>query len=82
MGTRPSRGVHGRPAFAVGGAALALEVAVLRGRLLAAMDQVSAQIQAQGSPAIRRFRQVHGAAPLANLAQRVLLVWALLQLSL
>ena len=55
---------------------------MLRGKLLAAMDQVSAQIQAQGSPAIRRFRQVHGAALLANLAQLVLLVWALLQFSL
>ena len=61
---------------------MAPRVAVLRGRLLAAMDQVSAQIQARGSPAIRRFRQVHGAALLANLAQLVLLVWALLQFSL
>lgn len=82
IGAALSFALLGRPAFAAGGAALALGVAVLRGKLLAAMDQVSAQIQAQGSPAIRRFRQVHGAALLANLAQLVLLVWALLQFSL
>lgn len=71
-----------RPSFAVGAAALALVLILLRSRLLPAMDQLGAQIQTSGAAAIRRFRQVHSVALLINLLQLVLLVWALLQFSL
>jgi hypothetical protein len=72
----------GRPSFAVGAVAIASLVVFLRSKLLPAMDHLSTQIQAAGSSAVKKFRQVHSAALLVNLLQLVLLVWALLQFSL
>ena len=82
VGAAVSFAALGRSGFAIGAAALALTVLLLRSRLLPAMDQLGAQIQTRGSSAIRRFRRVHVVALLINLCQLILLVWALLQFSL
>ncbi|OYU92721.1 MAG: hypothetical protein CFE45_22225 [Burkholderiales bacterium PBB5] len=82
VGAALSYAVLGRDGFALGAAALAAGVVLLRRQLIPAMDQLGAQIPASGVVAIRRFRRVHAAALLINLLQLVLLVWALLQLSL
>jgi len=82
VGAAASYAVLGRGGFALGAAALAAGVVLLRRQLIPAMDQLGAQIPASGLVAIRRFRRVHAAALLINLLQLVLLVWALLQLSL
>lgn len=82
VGAALSYAVLGRVGFALGAAALAAGVVLLRRQLIPAMEQLGAQIPASGVVAIRRFRRVHAAALLINLLQLVLLVWALLQLSL
>ncbi len=72
----------GRAGFAIGAAALALGVVLLRRQLIPVMDQLGTQIQARAPSAVRRFRQVHGLALLLNLLQLLLLVWALTKFSL
>ncbi len=70
-----------RPAFAVGAACIAGLVTLLRRFLVPAMHQLGTRIEASDNAAIERFRRVHIAALLINLAQLVLLVWGLIQLS-
>ena len=72
----------GRASFAIGAAALAGSVVLLRRKLIPTMDQLGAQIQASAPRALRRFRQVHAVALFLNLVQLVLLVWALTLFSL
>lgn len=71
----------GRIGFALGAAALAALVSVLRKYLLGAMQQLGSQIEANNESAIQRFRRIHSAALLVNLGQLVVLVWGTLQLS-
>lgn len=82
LGASLSFAALGRPPFALGAAALALTVVLLRRRLIPAMDQLGAQIQANAPSAIRQFRKVHSMALLINGLQLALLVWALTQFSL
>lgn len=71
-----------RPAFALGAAAIAGVVTLLRRHLLPAMQQLGTKIQASDGAAIQRFRRAHMAALLVNFAQLVVLIWGLLQLSM
>jgi hypothetical protein len=81
-GASVSYALWGRFGFAIGAAAYALVVRVLRSRLIPAMEQIGAQIQTSPASAIQRFRRVHSAALLINLAQLIILVWSLTKLSL
>ena len=81
-GTSVSYAFLGRPAFAVGGAAMAIGAAGLRRYVLPRMDQLRAQIVAGDEPAVIRFRRIHIALLLSNLAQLALVVWALTTLKL
>ena len=80
-GASASYALSGRPGFALGVAAIALVVVVLRRRLIPAMEQLGAQIQTSDASAIQSFRRVHSAALLVNLAQLVALVWGLTMVS-
>jgi len=72
-----SYALWGRAAFALGAAAIALAAAVLRRKVLSAMDQLRAEIPSSREDAVRRFRRVHATAILINLLQLVLIVWSL-----
>jgi len=72
----------GRYGFAIGAVALAGTLVLLRSKLVPAMDQLGAQIQASAPTAIRQFRKVHSVALTINLLQLALLVWALTKFSL
>jgi hypothetical protein len=82
LGASISYAFCSRPAFALGTAAVAGLVVVLRAKLSAAMAQLDEQIQNGQALAIRRFRQVHSAALAMNLAQLIVLVWGVTQISL
>jgi hypothetical protein len=82
LGASISYAFCSRPAFALGTAAVAGLVVVLRAKLIAAMAQLDEQIQNGQALAIRRFRQVHSAALAMNLAQLIVLVWGVTQISL
>jgi hypothetical protein len=81
LGACASYALWGRFAFAIGAAALAAVATLLRRYLSSAMEQLGTQIEANEGEAIQRFRRVHVAALLVNLAQLVALVWGTLQLS-
>jgi hypothetical protein len=81
-GTAVSYALCGRPAFAIGGAAIALVAAALRGRLIPAMELIGSEIHTSGLAAIPRFRRIHVAALLINLVQLVAIVWGLTRISL
>ena len=72
----------GQGGYALGAAGLALVALALRSQLIPRMDELGSQVQSSAPLAIRRFRQVHAVALLVNLAQLVLLVWALIRFSL
>jgi len=82
IGAAASYALWGRFGFAAGASLFALVALVLRSRFLPAMRQLGAQIEENSSQAIGRFRRVHGAALLVNLAQLVVLVWGTIKLSL
>ena len=82
VGASVSYAFCSRPAFALGTAAVAGMVVVLRAKLVAAMAQLDERIQQGQALAIRRFRQVHSAALAMNLVQLVVLVWGVTQISL
>lgn len=82
LGAGLSYAAWGRWPFAFGAAAFALVALQLRRRLLPVMAQLGERIAGEDAAALRRFRQVHGLALGVNLAQLVVLVWALTQLSL
>jgi hypothetical protein len=81
IGATVSYAVWGRFAFAAGAASIAVVVTALRRRFLQAMEEIGAQIEgSQGLP-IRRFRRMHVAALLINVALLVVLVWGTIRLS-
>ena len=81
LGASASYALWGRFGFAVGAAAIAVVVTLLRKHLLPVMQQLGAQIEARDDRAIQRFRRVHATALLINLAQLAVLVWGIIQLS-
>jgi hypothetical protein len=81
LGAALSYASWGRFAFAAGATVLLVVSVLLRRRLLPVMQHLGGQIEANAEGAIRRFRRVHGAALLINLAQLVVLVWGTIQLS-
>lgn len=81
-GAALSYALWGRFGFAAGALGLLALALLLRRHLLAAMARLGERIQAADAAAIHAFRRVHGLALLANLAQLVLIVWAVLRLSL
>ncbi len=81
-GTSLSYAFAGRPAYAIGAAALAMLAAVLRAKVLGKMDLLRAQIQADHAGAIPGFRKTHLTAILINFIQMIIIVWSLTTLSL
>ena len=80
--TAVSYALAGKLLFAIGAAALALLAAVMRRTIIPTMDSLRARIQADGTDAIPGFRRIHVTAILVNLAQLVLIVWSLINLSM
>jgi hypothetical protein len=81
IGAAVSYGAWGRFAFAAGAAIIAAAMAVLRTHFLRAMAEIGAQIEGSDPEPIRRFRRMHGAALLMNVALLVVLVWGTIRLS-
>lgn len=81
-GATLSFALWGRWPFALGAAGIAAVAAVLRRRILPAMADIGARIQARDAAAVARFRRAHALALFANVAQLVVLVWGVTQLSL
>lgn len=81
IGACASYALWGRPAFALGAAALAGLAMLLRRHLVPAMERLGTRIEANDVQAVRHFRRMHGAALVINLMQLVVLVWGTLQLS-
>ena len=81
-GTALSLSLAGRSTLAAGAAGLALLAAVLRWNVIPKMDSLRAQFQVSDKGSISAFRRVHAAAILINLAQLVVIVWALIATSL
>jgi hypothetical protein len=79
--TAVSYGLAGRPVIAAGAAALALLATILRRKIIPKMDSLRPQIELSGTSAIAAFRRIHVTAILLNLAQLVLIVWALIAVS-
>ena len=80
--TSVSYALAGRPAFAIGAAALVIVAAVLRSTVMGKMDRFRAHIQADDTDAIPGFRRTHVMAILINLIQLAVIVWSLTTLSL
>jgi hypothetical protein len=81
IGASVSYALWGRFAFAVGAAAMAVVATLLRRHLLPAMQKLATRIEANDGQSVQRFRRIHAMALLINLAQLVVLVWGVLQLS-
>jgi hypothetical protein len=81
VGAAVSYALWGRIAFAMGAAAIAILVTILRMRFLAAMEEVGARIDGADAGPIRHFRRMHGAALLINVGLLVVLVWGTIRLS-
>lgn len=81
VGAAVSYALWGRFAFAIGAAAIAVVVAVLRKHFLRAMEEIGGQIGGDDMEPVRRFRRMHAAALLINVALLVLLVWGTIRLS-
>ena len=81
-GTAVSYAFLGRPGFAIGAGAMAIAAAVLRTTVLPVMDRLRVRIVDNDADAIRRFRKIHVALLLGNLAQLALVVWGLTTLRL
>lgn len=81
LGAAACYALWGRVAFAAGAVVIAGIVMLMRKYLLGAMEQVGTQIEGSDDAPIRRFRRMHGAALLINLALLVFLVWGTIQLS-
>ena len=81
IGAAVSYALWGRVAFAIGAAAIAILLTALRRYFLNAMEEVGARIEGSDAEPIRRFRLMHGAALLINVALLVVLVWGTIRLS-
>ena len=81
VGATVSYALWGRFAFAMGAATIAVVVAVLRKHFLRAMEEIGGQIGGADTEPVRRFRRMHGAALLINVALLAVLVWGTIRLS-
>lgn len=81
VGAAASYALWGRFGFAVGAATIAIVVAILRKHFLQAMEEIGAQIEGSNAEPIRRFRRMHAAALLINVALLTVLVWGTIRLS-
>ncbi len=81
-GTAVSYAFLGRPAFAIGAAALALAAALVRRTVIPEMDRLRERILTNDAVAVRRFRQIHVGLLLSNVMQLAVVVWSLTTLSL
>jgi len=81
LGAAVSYAAWGRIAFAVGALAIAAIVVLLRSRFIRAMEAIGEQITESDAEPVRRFRRMHGAALLINVALLIVLVWGTIQLS-
>ncbi|MBA2961943.1 MULTISPECIES: hypothetical protein [Ramlibacter] len=81
VGASASYALWGRVALAVGAAAIAVVATLLRTRFLPVMQELGVKIEAAEGEAIRRFRRMHMAALLINVALLVVLVWGTIELS-
>jgi hypothetical protein len=79
--TAVSYAFAGRPALAIGAAALALLAVILRRNIIPKMDALGARIQLDGTDSIPGFRRTHITAIFINVAQLVVIVWSLTTLS-
>jgi hypothetical protein len=80
--TAVSYAFAGRLIVAALAAGLALLAVVMRRKVIPRMDSLRAEIQLNGTSAIRAFRRIHATAMLVNLAQLVLIVWSLIAASM
>jgi hypothetical protein len=71
----------GRPAFAVGMAALAVLAVLLRRLIVGRMDALRATMTADDAPGIAGFRRLHIRGMLINVTQLGAVVWGLVRLS-
>jgi hypothetical protein len=71
----------GRPAFALGMAALAMLAVLLRRLIVGRMDALRATMTADDAPGIAGFRRLHIRGMLINVAQLGAVVWGLVRLS-
>ena len=71
----------GRPAFALGMAALAALAVLLRRVIVGRMDALRATMTADDAPGIAGFRRLHIRGMLINVAQLGAVVWGLMRLS-
>lgn len=81
LGASASFALWGRFAFAAGAAAIALLSVLLARHLIRAMQELGDSIETSGAQAVAGFRKVHAVALSLNLAQLVVVVWGVLQLS-
>lgn len=76
-----SYALWGKASFALGCAAIACVVMMLRKIILPAMERLGSQIQTCDPGAISGFRKIHAMALLLNTLQLVVLVWGVIQIS-
>ena len=69
VGAAASHALSGRPAFAVGAAAIAMLTWWVRARFIPRMDLLTAKIQANDAIAIQAFRKIHKSAITINSVQ-------------
>ncbi|WP_440108350.1 hypothetical protein [Acidovorax sp. BL-A-41-H1] len=81
IGAAVSYALWGRYVFAIGAAILSVAATLLRKYVLPLMQQLGRQIESGQAEAVQRFRRIHTAVLLINLAQLVVVVWGLLALS-
>ena len=77
VGTTVSYALAGRPAFALGAAAIAILTGVLYKRFIPLMDQLAPQILAKDTEAIPAFRKIHKSAILINTTQLLAILGSL-----
>jgi hypothetical protein len=77
VGTTISYALAGRPAFAIGAAAIATLTLVLRNQFIPRMDQLAPQILADEVEAIPAFRKIHKSAILINTTQLLAILGSL-----
>ena len=75
--TATSYALAGRPALALGAAAIVLLTRLLRAQFIPQMDLLATQIRANDPEAIAAFRKLHKAAILINLTQLVAILASL-----
>ncbi len=82
LGACASYAIWGRFELAAAAAGIAGITVLLRKVLLDAMQRLGAQIETSSEGAIRRFRRIHAATLLVNVALLIMIVWVLYRLAL